>query len=74
MCLRDKGSSLIQEYQSRKVVSFNNELVKESEATGRWWIVVVHSFNPCTQETEAGQPGVQSQFQDSQDYTEKPCL
>ena len=44
--------------------------------------VVAHSFNPSTQEAEAGrflssvrgQPGLQSEFQDSQGYTEKPCL
>jgi hypothetical protein len=40
---------------------------------------VVHAFNPSTQEAEAGrgvpgQPGLQSEFQDSQGYTEKPCL
>jgi hypothetical protein len=42
--------------------------------------VVVHAFNPSTWEAEAGdfwvqgQPGLQSEFQDSQGYTEKPCL
>jgi hypothetical protein len=42
--------------------------------------VVVHAFNPSTWKTEAGgflgrgQPGLQSEFQDSQNYTEKPCL
>jgi hypothetical protein len=42
--------------------------------------VVVHAFNPSTREAEAGdfwvpgQPGLQSEFQDSQGYTEKPCL
>jgi hypothetical protein len=41
--------------------------------------VVVHTFNPSTREAEAGgflslrQPGLQSEFQDSQGYTEKPC-
>jgi hypothetical protein len=33
--------------------------------------------NPSTWEAEAGvqgQPGLQSEFQDSQGYTEKPCL
>jgi hypothetical protein len=42
--------------------------------------MVAHSFNPSTQEAEAeagrsvslrGQPGVQSEFQDSQGYREK---
>jgi hypothetical protein len=41
-------------------------------------VVVQHIFNPSTWETEAGfwargQPGLQSEFQDSQGYTEKPC-
>ena len=43
---------------------------------------VVHTFNPSTQEAEAGgslwvqdQPGLHSEFQDSQGcYTEKSCL
>ena len=33
-----------------------------------------YAFNPSTWEAEAGQPGLQSEFQDSQGYTEKPCL
>jgi hypothetical protein len=42
--------------------------------------VMAHAFNPSTREAEAadfwvlGQPGLQSEFQDSQGYTEKPCL
>jgi hypothetical protein len=41
--------------------------------------VVAHAFNPSTQEAETGlwvwgQSGLQSEFQDSQGYTEKPCL
>ena len=41
---------------------------------------MAHAFNPSTPEAEAGgflsrgQPGLQSEFQDSQDYTKKPCL
>ena len=41
---------------------------------------MAHTFSPSTQEAEAGgflsssQPGLQSEFQDSQGYTEKPCL
>jgi hypothetical protein len=41
---------------------------------------VVHTFNPSTCEAEAGgflswgQHGLRSEFQDSQGYTEKPCL
>ena len=40
----------------------------------------VYSFNPSTQEAEAGRSlqipglaGLQTEFQDSQGYTEKPC-
>jgi hypothetical protein len=50
----------------------NKQLVKPG--------VVVHAFNPSTREEEAGgflssRPAwLQSKFQDSQDYTEKPCL
>ena len=44
--------------------------------------VVAYTFNPSTQESEAGgslwvsgQPGLQGEFQDNQAYyTEKPCL
>jgi hypothetical protein len=42
--------------------------------------VVVHAFNPSTWEAEAGgflslrKPGLQSEFQDSQGYTEKLSL
>jgi hypothetical protein len=42
--------------------------------------VVVHAFNPSTQEAEAGgflssrPTWSMSEFQDSQVYTEKPCL
>jgi hypothetical protein len=45
--------------------------------------VVVHTFNSSTWAAESGgflssrpqgQPGLQSEFQDSQGYTEKPCL
>ena len=42
--------------------------------------VVAHAFNASTWEAEAGrslcssQPGLQSEFQDSQRYTENPCL
>jgi hypothetical protein len=42
--------------------------------------VVAHTFNPSIERQRQadfrvrGQPGLQSEFQDSQDYTEKPCL
>jgi hypothetical protein len=41
--------------------------------------VVAHAFNPSTWEAETGgflssKPAWSTKFQDSQDYTEKPCL
>jgi hypothetical protein len=44
--------------------------------------MVAHAFNPSTREAEAGgflssrpaSKASQSEFQDSQGYTEKPCL
>jgi hypothetical protein len=42
--------------------------------------VVADTFNPSTQEAEAGEflssrpAGLQSEFQDSQGYPEKPCI
>ena len=41
--------------------------------------MVAHAFNPSTREAEAGgflssRPAWSTKFQDSQGYTEKPCL
>ena len=36
------------------------------------WAVVARVFNPSTQ--SRGKSGLQSEFQDSQGYAEKPCL
>jgi hypothetical protein len=42
--------------------------------------LVARAFNPSTQRQRQadfwvrGQPGLQSEFQDSQGYSEKPCL
>ena len=45
---------------------------------GYRYVVVAPAFNPGIGKTEAdksqGQPGLQSKFQDSQGYTEKPYL
>jgi hypothetical protein len=53
-----------------------NETLKNNFKPG----VVAHTFNPSTWRQRQvdfwvqGQPGLQSEFQDSQGYTEKPCL
>jgi hypothetical protein len=44
-----------------------------------WAVVVVHTFNPKIWETEdlcefEACLGLQSEFQNSQNYSEKPCL
>jgi hypothetical protein len=36
--------------------------------------VVAPTFNPSTGDAERGQPALQSKVQDSQGYTERPCL
>jgi hypothetical protein len=39
--------------------------------------VVVHAFNPSTfrkRQMDLGQPGLHSEFQNSQDYRIRPCL
>ena len=41
--------------------------------------IVAHTFNPCPWEAEAGlldggQPGLQSDFQDSDSYIVRPCF
>ena len=39
--------------------------------------MVAHAFNPRQRQADfwvQGQPGLQSEFQDSQGYAEKPCL
>jgi hypothetical protein len=61
-----------------KEIPMNNQYCFTYSISG--WAVVVHTFNPSTWEAEAGgflsssQPGLQSEFQDSQGYTEKPRL
>jgi hypothetical protein len=55
--------------------------VRVASKVGKPQRMVALAFNPSTREAEAGgslldqgQPGLQSEFQDSQSYTEKPCL
>lgn len=36
--------------------------------------MVVYIFNPSTWGAKTGGPGFEAKFQDSQDYTAKPCL
>jgi hypothetical protein len=63
-----------------KIIPISQIILVLQDSSSR--VVVAHVFNPSTQEAEAGgflssrpgQPGLQSEFQDSQGYTEKPCL
>jgi hypothetical protein len=60
--------SLIGSVEEPVPIPLNNVTLKAGQEPG----VVAHTFNPSTR--VRGQPGLQSEFQDSQDYTEKPCL
>jgi hypothetical protein len=51
--------------------------IKKWNPTGQWWCMP--SIPALGRQRQVdfwvrGQPGLQSEFQDSQDYTEKPCL
>lgn len=37
-------------------------------------MLVAHIFNPSIWEAESSSPALQSEFQDSQSHTEKPCF
>jgi hypothetical protein len=62
-------------------LSYKQILKKKKKKKKKWGrAVVAHVFNPSTWEAESGgflssrPPGLQSEFQDSQGYTDKPCL
>jgi hypothetical protein len=47
------------------------------KSTGRWWRTPLIPALGRQRQVDfwvQGQPGLQSEFQDSQGYTEKPCL
>jgi hypothetical protein len=56
--------------RTRNVISKSWLRISLLKSTAMLGMVV----NPSTQKAEACQPGLQSEFQDNQDYTEKPCL
>jgi hypothetical protein len=48
---------------------------KKGPSTGRWWHTpLIPALGRQADFWVRGQPGLQSEFQDSQGYTEKPCL
>jgi hypothetical protein len=52
-------------------------LGKKFFLAGRWWLMPLIPALGRQRQGDflvRGQPGLQSEFQDSQDYTEKPCL
>jgi hypothetical protein len=67
-----------------KVSPGQPELYRKTLVSGRKkvcfsLVMMVHAFNPSTQEAGAGRPlnsrsVYRSEFRDSQGYTEKPCL
>ena len=69
-------SILAQEMQIQAQGGIPTQLSERLKQPG----IVAHAFNPSTrwQKQEdfwvQGQPGLLSEFQDSQGYTEKPCL
>ena len=59
--------------QSNAFQSHNGTLSHQVKIVLSSQAVVAHTFNPSTREAEVD-PGLQSEFQDSQSYTEKSCL
>ena len=54
-----------------------NSAIKNISAAGRWWCTPLIPALGSQRQADfwvRGQPGLQSEFQDSQGYTEKPCL
>jgi hypothetical protein len=54
-----------------------NHSDKRTMAAGRWWRTPLIPALGSQRQVDfgvRGQPGLQSEFQDSQNYTEKPCL
>jgi hypothetical protein len=52
-------------------------LLRKGETAGRWWPTPLIPALGRQRQADfwiQGQPGLQSEFQDSQGYTEKPCL
>jgi hypothetical protein len=47
-------------------------LLEIKQETGQWWRVPL--IPALERQRVRGHPGLQSEFQDSQGYTEKPCL
>jgi hypothetical protein len=69
------------ETETEKAREKESKRERERERERKEPVVVPHAFNPSTWEAEAGEflslrPAwcLQSEFQDSQGYTEKPCL
>jgi hypothetical protein len=54
-----------------------NKSLKKNKRAGKWWCTPILPALGRQRQVDfwvRGQPGLQSEFQDSQGYTEKPCL
>jgi hypothetical protein len=73
-------ASLVHRVSSRTVRTTERPCLENKTKKKKRAGVVAHTFNPSTQEAEAGgflspgQPGLQSEFQDSQGYTGNSVL
>jgi hypothetical protein len=64
-------------YTYNKIVKSKKECVKKIEEAGQWWRTPLIPALGRQRQVDfwvGGQPGLLSEFQDSQGYTEKPCL
>jgi hypothetical protein len=66
--------------QQLRALAASSDTTNKQTNKQKTWAVVAHAFNPSTWEAEVGRllslrpAWSTSEFQDSQGYTEKPCL
>jgi hypothetical protein len=60
--------------QKKKKKKRKKEKKKKKPPAGWWWTPLILGMQRQADFWVRGQPGLQSEFQDRQDYREKPCL